>query len=348
MDLDLTERKINIALLGGGKIASNHIQAISSHSNELNLVAVCDKNETTLNSFQVDSSIKKYNDYEEMLNLEKLDIISICTPSGLHPKQAIQASNKSLNVITEKPMAINFEDGLNMVNISKKNGTKLFVVKQNRYNKFITLLKEVIEKDILGKVYLVQSNVFWTRPQSYYDEVEWRGTKKHDGGALMNQACHYIDLLYWLFGPVSSVNAITSTTRKIETEDTGVLNLNFKTGALGTMSYSMLTYPHNYEGSITVIAENGTVKIGGPSLSRIETWNLNDKSFDDRVSEVNLQGNEDKSEGHVAYYNNVIETLRGKAKPLCDGREGLKSLEILEATYLSSDSGKTVFIPLEN
>jgi len=340
----LNSSKINIALLGGGSIASKHLKAIYSHSERLNLMAVCDKDPEALSSLEVQDSVKKFSDYDEMLNLKGLDIVSICTPSGLHSDQTIRASNKLLDVITEKPMAISLNDGLKMVDVAKKNKTRLFVVKQNRYNKFIFLLKELITNNTLGKIHLVQSNVFWTRPQAYYDEAAWRGTKKHDGGALMNQASHYVDLLYWLFGPVVSVNASTSTTRNIETEDTGIMNLKFKSGALGTMSYTMLTYPKNFEGSITVIAENGTVKIGGPSLNKLEAWNLEDSSFDNKIKKMNLQEDIDISEGHKLYYRNVIETLLGLEEPLCDGREGLKSLEILHATHLSSETGKTIFI----
>ena len=347
MQVDLTQKKINIGLVGGGGIASNHLKAINHHSDDLNLVAVCDTNKAALNSLSLDKNTKRFNDYLEMIEMESLDVVSICTPSGLHPEQAILASNKLLHVITEKPMSILLKDGRHMVSVAKKNSTKLFVVKQNRYNKYVSLLKEVLKNNTLGKIHLVQSNVFWTRPQSYYDEAKWRGTKKNDGGALMNQASHYVDLLYWLFGPIVSLSALTSTTRNIETEDTGVVNLKFLSGALGTMNYSMLTYPKNYEGSITVLGEKGTVKIGGPALSSFEVWDLEDESFNEKAEDLNQAQDYDKANGHKEYYGNVISTLRGEGKPICDGEEGLKSLEILEATYLSSLSGQLINIPLE-
>ncbi len=334
--------KIKIGILGLGGIAKNHIKAIEQNSHLFDLMAVCDKNARTLSDFN--SSIATYTEYSEMLENKNLDLISICTPSSVHSSQSIMAGKKDIHVITEKPMALKLCDAKEMIDVFKKSTAKLFVVKQNRLNKNIKLLKEVIANGILGKIHFVQSNVFWTRPQEYYDKETWRGTKEHDGGALMNQASHYVDLLYWLFGPVKSLNALASTTRDIETEDTGVVNLHFMNGALGSMNYTMLTYPKNFEGSISVIAEKGTIKIGGTGLQTIEKWDLEDSSYDYLFNELNEPTTLEKSDGHSEYYKNVSDVLNNKSDPICDGEDGMKSLQILDGAYKSSESLSTVYL----
>ena len=183
---------------------------------------------------------------------------------------------------------------------------------------------------------MVHLNVFWTRPQEYYDEAEWRGTLELDGGAFMNQASHYVDLLDWLIGPIDKVQAMMSTSRDIEVEDTGVLNIRWIDGVLGSMSVTMLTYPKNLEGSITVLGEKGTVRIGGVAVNNIEHWEFEDtKTYDEEVKEANYQTTSVYGFGHPLYYKNVVEVLRGNIEPETDGREGLKSLEVLVAAYLS-------------
>jgi UDP-N-acetyl-2-amino-2-deoxyglucuronate dehydrogenase len=191
---------------------------------------------------------------------------------------------------------------------------------------------------------MVNVNVFWSRPQSYYDSAKWRGTWEFDGGAFMNQASHYVDLLDWMIGPVESVHAYTATlARDIEVEDTGVMAVRWRSGALGTMNVTMLTYPKNLEGSITVIGENG-----GVAVNEIQHWEFADKRpEDDRVKEASYQTTSVYGFGHPVYYENVINALRGEAEPETDGREGLKSLELLIATYLSARDGRRVTLPLE-
>ena len=192
-------------------------------------------------------------------------------------------------------------------------------------------------------------NVFWTRPQEYYDSAKWRGTWEFDGGAFMNQASHYIDLLDWMIGPVESVMAYTATlARNIEVEDTGVAAVRWRSGAMGTLNVTMLTYPKNMEGSITILGETGTVRIGGVAVNEIQTWEFSDKRPDDAdVSHSSYQTTSVYGLGHPLYYHNVIETLRGQAEPETDGREGLKTLELLIAMYLSSRDGKRVALPLD-
>ena len=195
---------------------------------------------------------------------------------------------------------------------------------------------------------MISINVFWQRPQSYYDQAKWRGTKEFDGGALMNQASHYVDLLVWLFGPIKSINAFCATLgREIEVEDSAVLNLRWNNGAVGTMSVSMLSYPKNLEGSITVIGEKGNVKVGGTALNHFERWEFSNKDENnDELENINYEIKNVYGNGHVPYYANVADVFRGISKPSCDGREGLKSLEIIIGAYQSSASNKTINLPL--
>ena len=284
-----------------------------------------------------------------MLENEKLDLVVFCTPSGIHAKQTEICAKFGVNVMTEKPMATNWGDGVRMVKACDEAGVRLFVVKQNRTNLTLQLLKRAIEEKRFGKIHMVHLNVFWTRPQEYYDEAEWRGTLELDGGAFMNQASHYVDLLDWLIGPIDKVQAMMSTTRDIEVEDTGVLNIRWINGTLGSMSVTMLTYRKNLEGSITILGEKGTVRVGGLAVNNIEHWEFDDtKDYDEEIKEANYQTTSVYGFGHPLYYNNVVEVLRGNTEPETDGREGLKSLEILIAAYLSASNGQTISLPLEH
>jgi len=252
-------------------------------------------------------------------------------------------------VMTEKPMATRWQDGLAMVRACDEAGVRLFVVKQNRRNKTLQLLKKAMELGRFGRVYMVNVNVFWTRPQEYYDSAAWRGTWEFDGGAFMNQASHYVDLLEWIGGPVESVMAYTGTlARNIEVEDTGVAALKWRSGAMGTVNVTMLTYPKNMEGSITILGEKGSVRVGGVAVNEIKHWDFADKhEMDAEIESASYQTTSVYGFGHPLYYDNVIETLCGRAQPETDGREGLKSLELLIAMYLSSRDGRRVNLPLE-
>jgi len=236
-----------------------------------------------------------------------------------------------------------------MVRACDEAGVRLFVVKQNRRNKTLQMLKTAVEAGRFGRIYTIGVNVFWTRPQEYYDSAAWRGTWEFDGGAFMNQASHYVDLLDWIGGPVESVMAYTGTlARNIEVEDTGVAALKWRNGAMGTINVTMLTYPKNLEGSITILGEKGSVRIGGLAVNEIQHWQFADKhAMDDEVQQASYQTTSVYGFGHPLYYDNVINTLRGQAQPETDGREGLKSLELLIAMYLSARDGKRVNLPLE-
>lgn len=283
---------------------------------------------------------------EEMLALPGIDAVSVCTPSGLHPEHGILAARAGKHVITEKPMAVKVEDGKRLVEAAEQAGVKLFVVKQNRLNAPIQLLKRAVDRGRFGRIYMGNVTVRWQRPQDYYDAESWRGTWKYDGGAFMNQASHYVDLIQWLLGPVESVVAHTATqARRIEAEDSGAAVLRFVSGAIGVIEVNVLTFPRNFEGSITVMGERGTVKIGGTAVNRVEHWEFADYDDDDKLVEagtINTSPTSVYGFGHEGFYRNVRDVLRGTAKPETDGREGLKSLALLHAIYESARTGASV------
>ena len=341
-------RKIRTAIVGCGRISKNHFESLEKHQDNMELISICDIQQTILSTHEKKYNVKGYLDLKDMLEKEDLDLVVICTPSGVHANQTKICAKHSVNVMTEKPMATRWIDGVSMVKACDDADVRLFVVKQNRKNDTLKLLKRAIKENRFGKIHMVQINVFWTRPQKYYDEASWRGTIKLDGGALMNQASHYVDLLDWLIGPIDKIQAMMSTTLDIEAEDTAVLNVKWVNGALGSMSVTMLTYPKNLEGSITILGEKGTVRIGGVAVNDIQHWEFDEaKDYDNSIKEVSYQTTSIYGFGHPLYYKNVIEVLRGNAEPETDGREGLQSLEVLIAAYRSAKDGKVVSLPLE-
>ena len=346
----VTDRKIRVALVGCGRIAGKHFDAIAAHSEDLELIAVCDSNPERLHAAVERSGgeVPGFASVTQMLTGSDADLVVLATPSGLHPAQTVEIAESGRHVMTEKPMATRWQDGVRMVETCDKAGVYLFVVKQNRRNRTLQLLKRAVQQQRFGRIHMVTINVFWTRPQSYYDMDAWRGTWEFDGGALMNQASHYVDLLDWLIGPVESVQAYTGTlARNIEVEDTATLNLRWRSGALGSMSVTMLTYPKNYEGSITILGENGTVRVGGVAVNEIQHWEFDEKTEEDtQIEDANYETTSVYGFGHPLYYENVIKTLRGEAKPDTDGREGLRSLELLIAAYLSARDGRRISLPL--
>lgn len=345
----IENRKIRLALVGCGRIASNHFASIEKHSDRVELVDVCDVDQAALLRSVARTTAVGHQSIMEMLKVTTADLVILTTPSGLHADQTVQVARTGRHVMTEKPMATRWHDGVRMVKACDDANVRLFVVKQNRRNATLQLLKRAVEQGRFGKVYSVAMNVFWTRPQEYYDSAKWRGTWEFDGGAFMNQASHYIDLLDWLIGPVESVMAYTATlARDIEVEDSGVAAVRWRSGAMGTVNVTMLTYPKNLEGSITILGEKGTVRVGGVAVNEIQTWDFSDAQPEDaNIASSNYQTTSVYGLGHPLYYDNVIRTLQGETEPETDGREGLKTLELLIAMYLSSRDGKRVALPLD-
>ena len=342
-----SEKTFRVALAGCGRISKNHFEAIDQVDG-LELVAVCDTDPERAAQAGAQWNVPHYTSYEKMLKESKADVVTIATPSGLHPDQGVEAARAGKHVVMEKPMAISLTGADALVHACDKAGVQLFVVKQNRLNPPVQLLKRAVDKNRFGRIFMASCTVHWARPQEYYDQAPWRGTWEFDGGAFMNQASHYVDLIQWVMGPVESVIAKTATlARRIETEDSGIAILKFRSGALGTIQVTMLAYPRNLEGSLTILGEKGSAKIGGTAVNKIEHWEFAEYDDDDKqVEAANSTPPNVYGLGHQGYYRNVLAVLRDEAKPDTDGRAGRKSLELILGIYESAKTGREVPLPL--
>ena len=336
-----------VALLGCGRISRSHFEAIAKVDG-LELVAVADSDRGRAEVVGAEQGVPAFGSLGEMLSAVPSDLLSVCTPSGLHSLHGIEAARAGRHVLTEKPMAISLESADHLVQACDAAGVHLFVVKQNRLNPPVQLLKRAVDKGRFGRLYMVNVTVRWTRPQEYYDAEPWRGTWEFDGGAIMNQASHYVDLMQWLVGPVESVMAKTATqARRIEAEDSGAAVMRFRSGALGVLEVNVLTHPRNLEGSITLLGEKGSVKIGGTAVNRVEHWAFAEYDDDDKLVEAaNTSPPTVYGFGHEGYYRNVLSVLRGEAKAETDGRAGRKSLELILGIYESARTGREVPLPM--
>lgn len=344
----ILDRRIRFAVVGCGRISRNHFAALAQHHERAELVAVCDTDPRKLAEAVPELPVQRFTSLTALLAGSDADVIVLATPSGLHPIQAIEAARADRHVLSEKPMATKFDEGMAMVRACRDAGVKLFVVKQNRLNATVQLLKKAVDEKRFGRIVMVNVNVFWTRPQSYYDDARWRGRWDLDGGAFMNQASHYVDMVDWLVGPVDNVHAYTATlARDIEAEDTGVMSLRLRSGGLASINVTMLTHGKNFEGSITVLGEKGTVRVGGLAVNEIQHWEFAEPRPEDaQVRSANYAISSVYGFGHPLYYDNVIATLRGEAHAEVDGYEGLRSLEVIIAAYRSARDGVRVGLPL--
>jgi UDP-N-acetyl-2-amino-2-deoxyglucuronate dehydrogenase len=344
----ITDRKVRFALVGCGRIAKNHFGSIARHADRAELVAVCDKVAERAEAAAAATGATPYTSLDALLAESNADIVALTTPSGLHSQQAIQVAAAGRHVLSEKPMATKWDEGMAMVRACRDAGVKLFVVKQNRLNATMQLLKKAIDQKRFGRLAMVTVNVVWTRPQAYYTAAPWRGRWDMDGGAFMNQASHYVDMVDWLVGPVDNVHAYTATqARDIEAEDSGIMSLRLRPGGLASINVTMLTYPKNLEGSITVLGERGTVRIGGVAVNEIQHWEFDEpRPEDDEIKAASYATTSVYGFGHPLYYDNVIQTLRGEAHAEVDGYSGLRSLEVLIAGYRSARDGVRVGLPL--
>lgn len=342
-------KKIRVGLVGCGRISRSHFDVFQKLVDDYELISICDNDPSALLKAEKETGARSYPSIEEMLDKEKLDLVSLCTPSGLHAPQGTVVAQHGIHVLLEKPMATNISDANVLIKACHDHQVNCFVVKQNRLNPTIKLLQKAIENKRFGRIYFAEVNVFWTRPQSYYDAASWRGTWTMDGGAYLNQASHYVDLLQWLVGEPESVCAITATMeRKIEAEDTGAAIVKFRNGAIGSINVTVLTYPKNLEGSITIIGEKGTVKIGGIAVNEIKHWEFDSYDDDDKkVETASYKLESVYGYGHLGFYKNVADTLLRNSTPLTTGEEGRKSLELIEALYISSKEKRFVSLPLK-
>jgi UDP-N-acetyl-2-amino-2-deoxyglucuronate dehydrogenase len=332
--------KLKFAIIGCGRIADRHAEQINRLAE---LHAVCDKIESRANQIGLKYGSKVYTDFDDLLfNEKELDVISICTPNGLHAEHSIKAFRHGIHVLCEKPMAISVFDCGEMIKEAEKANRRLFVVKQNRYNPPVRAIKEALDENRLGKILSVQLNCFWNRNREYYIQSDWKGSVKLDGGTLFTQFSHFIDLLYWMFGDIKRVEAITKNfnhEKIIEFEDSGVVILEFYNGIIGTINYTVNSFAKNMEGSLTIFGENGTVKIGGQYLNELEYQNIKYYKITD-LPAGNPPNNYGEYVGsmsnHDKVYENVIDVLINNGTIGTNGFEGLKTVEIIDKIYTAA------------
>jgi predicted dehydrogenase len=333
-------KKYNFAIIGCGRIASRHAGIINKLGN---LSAVSDIKPERAEEFAKLYGCKAFTDYKKMLSQSEIDIVSVCTPNSLHHIQSVDALLAGKHVICEKPMALNINDCNEMIQASDKTGKKLFIVKQNRFNPPVTALKKVIDENRLGKIYNAEVNCFWNRNEAYYLSSDWKGKANLDGGTLFTQFSHFIDILYWLIGDVKKVHALRknfSHKSTIEFEDTGAAILEFSSGAIGTINYTVNSFGKNMEGSITIFAEKGTVKIGGQYLNVLEYQNIENYKIEGLPESrpANDYGfYQGSMSNHEEVYKNVIDVLENNGVIAASAYEGMKTVEIIQKIY---DAGK--------
>jgi len=327
---------IRFAIIGCGRIAQRHAEHINKYGK---LVAVCDVVKDRADELAAKYNANAYYEIKDLLNTEKdIDVVSICSPNGLHTEHSIESLKAGFHVLCEKPMAINVNDCDRMIQTAERVNKRLFAIKQNRFNPPVQAVKKVIDEGKLGKIYSVQLSCFWNRDAEYYSN-SWKGTKALDGGTLFTQFSHFIDLLYWMIGDIRDVQAYTANFAHkgiIEFEDTGVVIAKFQNGAIGTINYTVNSYEKNMEGSLTIFGEKGTVKIGGQYLNELEYQNIQDYKIPTLPSGnvANNYGNYQGSmSNHDKVYENLVDVLTNNAIISTSAFEGLKTVEIIDKIY---------------
>lgn len=342
------------ALIGCGRISPNHIAA--AIQNDLEIVAICDvvegHMEEILSKFKIDcTKIKKYTDYTEMVEKETIDLVAIATESGLHAQIALDCIAKGINCIIEKPIAMSMLDAQAICDAAEKNGVIVCANHQNRFNKSIIKIREAMDAGDFGRLLHGTAHIRWNRNQGYYTQAPWRGTWAQDGGCLMNQCIHNIDLLRWMMGDdIEEVMAYTDNLNHdfIQAEDLGMALIKFKNGSYGMIEGTTNVYPSNLEETLYVFGEKGTVKAGGKSVNIIEEWNFKDKTEDPNIVKEENSENPDSvyGFGHTPLYTDVIHAINTNSKPLVDAEAGKRALELVLAIYLSAAEGRPVKLPL--
>lgn len=342
------EKKVRFAIIGAGHIGTRHAQKIKDNP-QAELVAVCDIIGERARKLAAEHHAKVFEDYHEMLALDGVDVINVCTPNGLHAQMAIDAANAKHHVLCEKPMALSTDDAQDMIAAAEKNNVKLFVVKQNRYNSPVVAVKEALGAGKLGELSMVIVNCLWNRNPQYYEQASWRGTKELDGGALFTQFSHFVDLMLYLAGPAKSVfaNADNLHHPAIAIDDGGSASIRFRNGALGSLTYTTNAYPKNFEGSITLIGSKGMVKIGGQYLNELEFWNVEgepEKKVDKGEQPNDYGFYQGSMSNHDKVIANVVEVLLQEGSISTTGMEGYKTVEIIEAMYRSAAERREVLL----
>lgn len=347
---------MNYALIGCGRISTNHIKA--AVNNKLNIVAVCDilpeamENVLAKHGLETDASIKRYTDYKKLLEENDVTLVSIATESGNHAEIALYCIDKGINVIIEKPMAMSMADAEEIIRRSEEKGVKVSACHQNRFNIAVQEMRQALEQGRFGKLSHGSIHVRWNRNQDYYTQAPWRGTWAQDGGCLMNQCIHGIDLLRWMMG--DEVEEIYGVTKQqihdyLECEDIGMAVVKFKNGAIGTIEGTTNVYPKNLEETLYLFGENGTVKLGGKSTNNIDVWDFAEETAADEKNKgleeatSNVYGN-----GHTSLFADVIDAIEKNRKPYVDAVAGRNALEMILAIYQSAATGKPVKLPISH
>ncbi|WP_392486648.1 Gfo/Idh/MocA family protein [Haloimpatiens sp. FM7315] len=350
--------KLKFAIIGCGRISYKHVEAILNNNEEAVLVATCDivkekaeeKRQQYISEATGKSNVTVYTDYKEMLEKEEIDVITIATESGFHPEIAMYCMNKKKNVIVEKPMALSTKDADAMIKCAKDNDVKLCVSHQNRFNAPIQKLRKAMDEGRFGRLVNGTARILWNRNMGYYTQAPWRGTWKQDGGTLMNQCIHNIDLLQWMMGgEIDTVYAQCNTfLRDIEAEDFGAIIIKFKNGAIGMIEGSACVYPKNLEETLSVFGENGTVCIGGLAVNKIEAWRFADGKDNEESILKAQEGDPDTvyGFGHTPLFKDVIDSIHENRQPLVNGEEGKKGMSIILAAYKSRLTGMPVKFPM--
>ncbi len=347
---------MNYALIGCGRISTNHIKA--AISNKLNLVAVCDVVPENMESLlakhdlQEDKAIKRYTNYKTMIQENKIELIGIATESGIHAEIALYCIDNGINVIIEKPMAMSIKDADEIIKRSEQNGVKVSACHQNRFNIAVQEMRKAVETGRFGKLSHGSIHVRWNRNQEYYTQAPWRGTWEQDGGALMNQCIHGIDLLRWMLG--DEIDEVYGVTKQqfhdyFEAEDVGMAVVKFKNGTVATIEGTTNVFPKNLEETLYLFGEKGTVKLGGKSTNAIDVWDFADENKDDDKNKglheqtSNVYGN-----GHTSLYADMIDAIQNDRQPYVDAKAGKNALELVLSIYKSQKEEKAVKLPLEN
>lgn len=341
---------IRIAIVGCGRVSKRHCELLAGKKIAgIELAAVCDicpdKAERTGKQWNVPYFTDMHKMMQEMQNT--IDVVSILTESGNHAPHTLELAPYGKHIIVEKPMALSLDDADAMIHACDTAGIKLFVIKQNRFNVPVMKVREALEAGRFGKMVMGTVRVRWCRPQSYYDQDSWRGTWAMDGGVLTNQASHHVDLLEWMLGDVESVFAKSRTALvNIEAEDTAVVMLKFRNGALGIIEATTATRPKDLEGSLSLLGERGSVVIGGFAVNQLETWNFDPVLPEDAtvIEQFSVNPPDVYGFGHRSYYEHVVKCLETGGQQLVDGLEGRRSLELIMAIYESIETQKEIFL----
>ena len=339
---------LKFALVGCGRIAKRHSELLGlGQIPNATLSAVCDIDEAKAQKLASQFGVPAFTDMHRMMTDADVDVVVILTESGRHAEHTCALAKYGKHIVVEKPMALSLDDADAMIRVCDLAGIKLFVVKQNRFNVPVVQLRKALEQGRFGKLVLGTVRVRWSRDQKYYDQDSWRGTWALDGGVLTNQASHHVDLLEWMMGDVESVYAMTTTALvNIESEDTAVVALRFRNGALGVIEATTAVRPKDLEGSVSVLGEGGSVEIGGFAVNQMKTWQFTQPSpgDEDVITKYSVNPPNVYGFGHQAYYEHVVDCILNRKTQLVDGLQGRKSLELISAIYESVETGQEVHL----